>query len=59
MEKEYFIYGLHPVTEAIKSGKVGSYVCDFPEEELLTIPNVICMPHLGASTEEAEENCAP
>jgi D-3-phosphoglycerate dehydrogenase len=46
------------LVEAIKSGKVGSYVCDFPEEELLTIPNVICMPHLGASTEEAEENCA-
>jgi len=44
--------------EALKSGKIGSYVCDFPEEELLTIPNVICMPHLGASTEEAEENCA-
>ncbi|HEY1406813.1 MAG TPA: phosphoglycerate dehydrogenase, partial [Spirochaetota bacterium] len=44
--------------DAIKSGKVGSYVCDFPEEELLSIPNVICMPHLGASTEEAEENCA-
>jgi D-3-phosphoglycerate dehydrogenase len=46
------------LVEAVKSGKVGSYVCDFPEEELLTIPNIICMPHLGASTEEAEENCA-
>jgi D-3-phosphoglycerate dehydrogenase len=44
--------------EAIKAGKVGSYVCDFPEDELLDLPNVICMPHLGASTEEAEENCA-
>jgi D-3-phosphoglycerate dehydrogenase len=44
--------------EAIKNGRIGSYVCDFPEEELLAIPNVICMPHLGASTEEAEENCA-
>ena len=44
--------------EGVKSGKIGSYVCDFPEEELLDLPNVICMPHLGASTEEAEENCA-
>ena len=46
------------IIDALKSGKVGSYICDFPEEELLTLPNVICMPHLGASTEEAEENCA-
>ena len=44
--------------EGIKSGKIGSYVCDFPDENLLDLPNVICMPHLGASTEEAEENCA-
>ena len=44
--------------EGIKSGKIGSYVCDFPDENLLDIPTVICMPHLGASTEEAEENCA-
>lgn len=44
--------------EAIKAGKVANYACDFPEEELLDLPNVICMPHLGASTEEAEENCA-
>lgn len=46
------------LVEALKSGKVGSYVCDFPENELLSLPNVICMPHLGASTEEAEDNCA-
>ena len=46
------------LVEAVKAGKVGSYVCDFPEEELLDLQNVICMPHLGASTEEAEENCA-
>jgi len=46
------------IIDALKSGKVGSYICDFPEEELLSLPNVICMPHLGASTEEAEENCA-
>ena len=46
------------IIEGIKSGKVGNYVCDFPDEGLLDLPNVICMPHLGASTEEAEENCA-
>ncbi|MGL4368700.1 MAG: 3-phosphoglycerate dehydrogenase [Spirochaetota bacterium] len=44
--------------EALKSGKVGTYICDFPDEQLLSLPNVLCMPHLGASTEEAEENCA-
>jgi D-3-phosphoglycerate dehydrogenase / 2-oxoglutarate reductase len=44
--------------KAVESGKVGFYVCDFPDEEILANPKIICMPHLGASTEEAEENCA-
>jgi D-3-phosphoglycerate dehydrogenase len=44
--------------EAIDSGKVGGYVTDFPDEELLNMQNVICLPHLGASTAEAEDNCA-
>lgn len=44
--------------DAIASGKVCSYVTDFPDEELLHTENVICLPHLGASTLEAEENCA-
>ena len=41
-----------------KGGKLDKYVCDFPEPLLLNHPNVIAMPHIGASTEESEENCA-
>ncbi len=44
--------------EALESGKVSSYVTDFPSEELLGIPHVVCIPHLGASTPESEDNCA-
>ena len=44
--------------EAIKAGTVASYVTDFPDDELLDVPNVIPIPHLGASTPEAEDNCA-
>ena len=44
--------------EALKSGKVSSYVTDFPEAELLEVKSVIPIPHLGASTSESEENCA-
>ncbi len=44
--------------EALKSGKVSRYVTDFPSEDLIGIDNVIIIPHLGASTEEAEINCA-
>lgn len=44
--------------EAIESGKVGKYVTDFPEDELINIKNIIAIPHLGASTEESETNCA-
>ncbi len=44
--------------EAIEKGIVASYVTDFPDEDLLKTENVIPMPHLGASTYEAEENCA-
>lgn len=44
--------------EALKSGKVSNYVTDFPDDDLINMENVICLPHLGASTEEAEENCA-
>jgi D-3-phosphoglycerate dehydrogenase len=43
--------------EAIKEGIVAKYVTDFVDEELLKIDNVIGMPHLGASTQEAEDNC--
>jgi len=44
--------------EAIEAGKVGAYVTDFPDEELLGNDKIIPLPHLGASTPEAEENCA-
>ena len=43
---------------AIRSGKVARYVTDFPQDELLGEENVVCIPHLGASTPEAEDNCA-
>ncbi len=44
--------------KALDSGKVYSYVCDFPTNELIAHPRAITLPHLGASTREAEENCA-
>jgi D-3-phosphoglycerate dehydrogenase len=43
---------------ALESGKVNRYVTDFPSASLLACPRVIGVPHLGASTPEAEENCA-
>ena len=43
---------------ALDSGKVYAYVCDFPSNLLKNHPRVITLPHLGASTVEAEENCA-
>lgn len=43
---------------ALKSGKVKAYATDFPTKEELELPNVLATPHLGASTIEAEENCA-
>lgn len=46
------------IIAAIKSGKVSKYVTDFPNEQLLGIDNIITIPHLGASTPEAEDNCA-
>ncbi|WP_149497882.1 phosphoglycerate dehydrogenase [Roseiconus lacunae] len=46
------------VLAALENGKLSSYVIDFPTSKLLRHPNVIAFPHLGASTGEAEENCA-
>lgn len=43
---------------ALNAGKVGAYVCDFPSNALKGNPRVTAMPHLGASTAEAEDNCA-
>jgi len=42
--------------EALASGHLASYVVDFPTDEMLNVPNVVCIPHLGASTPESEEN---
>ena len=44
--------------DALSSNKVARYVCDFPTEKLQKASGVIALPHLGASTKEAEENCA-
>ncbi len=46
------------VKEALDSGKLRRYVTDFPNDEVLLYKNVICIPHLGASTPESEDNCA-
>lgn len=52
------IYDEEAVLEALKSGKVACYVSDFPNERNIEFPNTILTPHLGASTEESEVNCA-
>lgn len=44
--------------DAIENGTVAKYVTDFPAEELLDVPNILAIPHLGASTPESEDNCA-
>jgi D-3-phosphoglycerate dehydrogenase len=44
--------------EKLNAKKIFAYVTDFPSPLLKNHPNVICLPHLGASTKEAEENCA-
>lgn len=46
------------IVAALKSGKLGAYVCDFPSSTIRNVPGVIALPHLGASTSEAEDNCA-
>ncbi len=46
------------ISEALESGKVGYHVSDLPSEKMLNTKNVVCIPHLGGSTYEAEENCA-
>ena len=44
--------------EAMETGKVSGYMTDFPSEAILGKPGIVCTPHLGASTPEAEDNCA-
>ena len=46
------------MAEALASGRVKRYITDFPNANVMQMPNVIATPHLGASTEESEDNCA-
>ncbi len=46
------------ISEALDNGGISQYISDFPTPELIGKPGVVAMPHLGASTDEAEENCA-
>jgi D-3-phosphoglycerate dehydrogenase len=46
------------VLDALESKKIRAYVCDFPTDRMKSHPNVVALPHLGASTQEAEDNCA-
>lgn len=46
------------VIEVLESGKLERYITDFPTDKLIGVKNAICVPHLGASTPEAEDNCA-
>ncbi|MCK5811476.1 MAG: 3-phosphoglycerate dehydrogenase [Clostridiales bacterium] len=46
------------ILKAINSGQVKRYITDFPSDELLNIKGITCIPHLGASTNESEVNCA-
>ena len=46
------------VLDLVRAGRIGAYVTDFPTAKLVRQPRVVCLPHLGASTTEAESNCA-
>jgi D-3-phosphoglycerate dehydrogenase len=46
------------VIAALRSGRLAAYVCDFPSAAARGVHGVVALPHLGASTSEAEENCA-
>lgn len=48
----------YDLKDALREGILSYYVTDFPDEELIGLDNVIPFPHLGASTPEAEDNCA-
>ena len=52
------VVDIRAVLAALESKHLSFYVCDFPEAALIGHPRVIALPHLGASTREAEENCA-
>jgi D-3-phosphoglycerate dehydrogenase len=46
------------IIAALESDKLSAYITDFPTAELLACKRAVCIPHLGASTPEAEDNCA-
>lgn len=46
------------IIDALNEGRVAAYVTDFPNDNLLGVPGVLAIPHLGASTPESEDNCA-
>jgi D-3-phosphoglycerate dehydrogenase len=52
------IVDLPAVIDALDSGKLAAYISDFPHPELLGRKDALLLPHIGASTREAEENCA-
>lgn len=52
------LVNISDIKEAIKEGKVAKFVTDFPNEETVGAEGIITLPHLGASTPEAEDNCA-
>lgn len=52
------LVNIDALKDAIAEGIITAYVTDFPDAEVIELDNVICIPHLGASTPESEENCA-
>ena len=52
------IVNMETVYEMLDSDKLTGYISDFPDARQIAHPKILCLPHLGASTEEAEENCA-
>ena len=52
------IVDVDAVVTALDTGNLRRYACDFPEPQLISREDVLLMPHIGASTDEAEENCA-
>jgi D-3-phosphoglycerate dehydrogenase len=46
------------IVQSLEAGHLHAYICDFPKNALKNHPKVVTLPHLGASTHEAEENCA-
>ncbi|MBR4866261.1 MAG: 3-phosphoglycerate dehydrogenase, partial [Clostridia bacterium] len=52
------LFNTPDLVAALESGKVASYVTDFPNADVIKAPNTVCIPHLAASTPESEDNCA-